>query len=184
MAAWDKYAYTPGLVFESPFSAYVLICRPGRELKYAEQHNEELDPLAAEFATHGAEYSYTNPDTQNLDRAAEIRGHFLNLDEFADEKNWSDEERELAAKRLLWACEKYPADIHLWSKPKVAAPWPTYAKTHHNQVPVLAETLGLVEQALVYERQNQARPSVVEKLTEVLDRQREDATAEESLTAA
>ena len=54
-------------------------------------------------------------------------------------------------------------------------PWPTYDKTHHFQISILAKELGLVQKALDYERNHKARPFVVEKLEEELSANPEPA---------
>ena len=181
MAVWDKHEYRPGLIFYSPHKAFVFHARPGRQLKWAEEHNESLDPLALEFAVHRGEFTYTDPDG-HTERGADIAGNFLDLDSYCEDHDWSEEERELCAKRLLWYCEKSPKDVRLWSAPKAPLPWPTYDTTHHKSIPTLAAQLGLVGEALNYESQNKKREEVLERLKEALN----EAVPEddESLAAA
>lgn len=54
-----------------------------------------------------------------------------------------------------------------------AAPWPTYDTTHHNRIPPLAEELGVVEDAIGYERANKNRATVIAALEERLPAQAE-----------
>lgn len=161
--------YRPGLVFYSPFSAYQYIVRPLVKQYGPDGLTEigEIRELLAEFATHRGEYRYEDADG-NTQVAADIAGHFFNLDAQAEQKGWTDEEKEYVANRLLKACTQYPGEISLHTKAPVARPWPKYDETHHNSIPTLAEQLGLVAEALSYEQENKNRESVIEKLTELL----------------
>jgi hypothetical protein len=69
----------------------------------------------------------------------------------------------------------------LFSAPLPTPPWPTYEETHHKQIPVLAEQLGLVNEALAYER---AREKPRAEVTERLEGLLQGKVEEETLTAA
>lgn len=177
--------YRPGLVFHSPFSAYQYVVRP-KVTNYGPDGItpvSEIRELLAEFATHRGEYTYTDHDglTQV---AADIAGHFFDLDSQAEQKSWTDQEKELVANRLLKATEKFPGEIQLYTKKPAAKPWPKYDDAHHNTIPVLADQLGLVAEALLYERENKNRGSVVEKLEELQNAAPDVEAADEILTAA
>lgn len=177
MSRLDQYEYRPGLKFKSKYAA-TQVCVQGAEPIYTGSPPVQvgrLKEIVAEFATHGAEYTYTNPETGAQERAADIRGYFLDLDQQAYDKDWTDEEREMVAKKLLFVCDTEPGEIWLYSKPAVPKPWPKYDEAHHNQVATLAEQLGLVHEALAYEQENKNRESVVAKLKEIISAPTEDA---------
>lgn len=140
-------------------------------------------PLVAEFAKHGAEYEYKTVDGQ-VDKAADIRGHFFNTASAQQENKWTDEERESVEAVLDHWCERWPEAVWVTTVAKTEKPWPTYDDVHHKQIPTLAETLGLVAEALAYERENKNRGEVVEKLSELVNAAETAAVAEQSLTAA
>jgi len=168
----DDTGYQPGLIFWSKYAGYEYIVRPRKDKFSADGTVIDSTPeLVASWATHGGEYNYTDPDG-NTDKAADIRGHFFDLDQQAQDKGWSDEDRALVALVLLRNQSRFSAQYELYSAAAIPAPWPTYDKTHHNQVPVLAAQLGLVAESLAYEQQNAKRPSVVEKLQEELGKAR------------
>ena len=170
MALWDKYEYRPGLTFGSKIAAEVFIIRGRKDIFGSDGTKiDEIPEMLAEFAVHGGEYQYTNPDG-NLDVAANINGHFFDLDLTADEKDWTQEEKELAGKRLLWACEKFPGDIWLHSAPKVSLPWAKYDETPYAKIAATAELVGAVSEALAYEQQNKQRPSVIKELEAALSK--------------
>lgn len=168
--------------FQSKAAAYQVLVRP--EVKrYSPDGMVVIDtirPLTAEFGKWGAEYKFTNPMTGATDTTADIRGHFFDSVVAQEEEDWTDEEREVVEKVLLNLCNKVPEYVWVYSEPEVPAPWPTYDDTHHKQIPTLAETLGLVSEALLYEQKHKNRPEVTKLLEEALQR----ATVEEELTAA
>lgn len=84
-------------------------------------------------------------------------------------KGWTDEEREHVEKWML-AKPNYGQDF-VEVKPvvkEIVKPWPSYNSTHHFKVATLAAELGLLEEALEYERANKNRSGVVEALEEQL----------------
>jgi hypothetical protein len=171
-----------GKVYRSKAAAYQVLVRP--EIKKWDATGsvviDRIPPLTAEFAYHGGEFPFRNDLTGAMDMAADIRGHFFDSAQQAEDKGWSQEEHDIVVKVLDGLCVKAPEYIWEYSAPKVEKPWPTYDDTHHKQIPTLAETLGLVAEALQYEQQNKNRGEVVERLTAMLE---QPAEAEE-LTAA
>lgn len=174
-------------MFYSPIAAFQVICRPKTELVTPTGVvYDEIRELLAEFAIHGAEYSYTTADGFT-ERASDIRGHFFDLDAQAEQKGWDDDEKEIVARHLLRViCPTQPEFCQLHTEAPAGKPWPTYDSTHHNQIPTLAETLGLVAEALTYERQNKNRESVIVKLNELLSASASNSNApdDEDLIAA
>ena len=136
--------------------------------------------LVAEFGTGGPEYvgeAFGSPH-----QSADISGFFFDSELQATEKGWTDEERQIVEEKVLEACRKFPEYFWQIEARKATAPWPTYDKTPHTQIPLLATTTGTIHEALAYERQNKNRETVVAKLEEALAEN--DKAAEEALTAA
>lgn len=96
-------------------------------------------------------------------------------------KGWTDAERELVEKVML-AKPNYGQDF-VEMKPVekvIEKPWPSYASTHHFKVATLAAELGLIEEALAYEKANKNRQGVVDALEEQLTIRPKAGTAEEA----
>lgn len=167
-------------LFYSPFAAYQVLVRSERKIYTPDGMSiiDVIPPLTAEFARHDGEFDYTD-DTGMTRKGAMIRGNFFDLDVAAEENGWSDEDKETVRKVLLRQCQISPEQIRVHEPPKAAAPWPTYDDTHHNKIPVLASELGLLNEAIAYERQNKNRESVVAALEE----KKQAAVAVEELTA-
>jgi hypothetical protein len=179
--------YRPGLVFKAHEKSrgHQEICRKNYK-QFATDGTvmSETRELIAEFAVHGAEYTYIDPDGRT-ERAADIRMGWFDLDSQAQQKNWDANEKEIVARHMIRMAEARPGgDFTLWSKPAAQKPWPKYDETHHNAISTLADQLGLVGEALVYESENKNRDSVVAKLNELLSAEQVAVTTEESLTAA
>lgn len=179
-------AITNGKVYGSKASAYQILVRPRKDV-WNHDGSVLIDTrpaLTAEFAYHGGEFTFHNPLTGSQDIGADIRGHFFDSAEQAREKGWSQEEHDMVVAAVDRKCQSEPEYVWEVTLAKVAAPWPTYDKTHHNQIPVLAEQLGLVAEALAYEQQEKARPAVVEKLSELVNHAQAVDDASDLLTAA
>jgi hypothetical protein len=193
MALWDKYQYEPGLTFGSAFSAQRVVLRARKDIYAADGTKiNEIPELVAEFATHGGEFDYENPN-QEQDKAAMIFGNYFDLDSFCDANDLDAEERNLCAKRLLWWADRAPSEIWLHSVPKLPAPWPKYDQAHPKSIANLADQLGLLAEALAYEEQNKNRAGVVKALRDALSKEQaspapeivfDPAEEEDALTAA
>lgn len=175
-----------GKIYGSKASAYQVLVRPRKDIW---NHDgsvliDQRDPLTAEFAFHGGEFTFHNPLTGADDVGADIRGHFLDSAQQAEEKGWTQEEHDMVVQALDRKCKSEPEYVWEVTLSKVAAPWPTYDSAHHNTIPQLAETLGLVGEALAYEQQEKNRPAVVEKLTELVNAAQAQDDAADLLTAA
>lgn len=183
----DTTYYRPGLVFKAhPKSqGHQEICRGHfKQLALTGEVISEVPALIADFAVHGGEYDYEDPDGRQA-RAADMRLGWFDLDSQADQKGWGPDEKEIVARHMLRMAEKRPGgDFTLYSKAPAAKPWPTYDEAHHSQVVTIAKTIGVVAEALNYESENKARPSVVADLRKELEAAQTEAATEESLTAA
>lgn len=167
----SKTYYRPGLVFKAHEKAqgHQEICRSYKPIYSADGTViDEIRELNAEFGVYGNQYRYIDPDTQREETGSEFRGGYFNLDQQAEDKGWTDDEKEIVARHLTRLAENGRGQFTLYSRPKVGAPWPTYDETHHSKIVDLATTLGLVSEALLYEEQEKARPSVVEGLRAAL----------------
>lgn len=173
-ATAGKTFYRPGLVFKAKEKSqgHDEICRKYAPPVYTPDGGaivrEPIRELVAEFGVYGHEYSYTDPMTGMQEIGSDFRGGYFNLDEQAAEKGWDDIEKEIVARHLLNMLDKSWCQFTLHSQAKVAAPWPTYDTTHHSKIVDLAATLGLLGEALRYEKQEKNRPSVIEGLSEAL----------------
>ena len=151
----------------------------GLNWDYDEHTIQDTADLLVSSGMRDAGYTYVNIDGAE-DVAADIRGHFFDLDAQAEQKGWSDEEKEIVARHMIRMCQRFPGgDFSLYSKPKLPAPWPRYDETHHAKIADLAEQLGLVAEALAYEKENKKRSSVISDLERILA-----SKAEEELAAA
>lgn len=168
-------------LFRSRYAAYQVLVRSERKIWDATGSViiDTVPPLTAEFAKHLGEFDWQDTDGSTR-RGADIRGHFFDLDSSAEENGWSDTDKELVRTTLLRLCQQAPGDIWVHESPRATAPWPTYDTTHHNKIPVLAEELGLLDEAISYESQQKNRESVIAALEE---RKRTAQVAQE-LTAA
>lgn len=124
---------------------------------------EWTKPLVAEFAQHGGTFTFHNHLTGATDTAADIRGHYFDSAAQAMEKGWTQEEHDIVVEALDLLCQRYGG---VWEiqHAKAALPWPTYDDTHHSQIAKFAAGVGLVSEALAYERENKNRPGVVKEL--------------------
>jgi len=86
-----------------------------------------------------------------------------------ERQGWTDEMREKVEQFML-AKPNYGQDFTQVEKVAVEAgkPWASYDETHHFKIPGLAAELGLLDEALEYERANKNRESVVSGLEEKL----------------
>lgn len=153
---------------------------------------EEIRPLWAEFGVYGNEYQPAGADGEPINdmfdgtplRFADIRGGFFDLDTQAEEKGWSDGEKEIVARHMLRKLRDPDCLFLLAEERRVAAPWPTYDSTHHKSIPGLAVQLGLAREALVYESQNRKRAEVIEKLRESVAAPVVETVSEDDLVVA
>ena len=136
-------------------------------------HSKEI---VAEFGVAGPEVSRLDENGDQVNdqytgeplKAVSIVGGVLDLQAQAEQKGWTPEEVEMVRAKLDYACRTEPDKVRRRSKARAAAPWATYDTIHHKKIPVLAEQLGLVAEALSYEKENKNRDEVVSKLEAAL----------------
>ena len=149
-----------GLVFQSVAAAYQFHVRPERPLYDHGILIGKEKELVAEFGDMDAAPIH-NQDTG--EDYYQVRGHYFNSLEQARKKGWTDDERAMVEKKLL--VFQKPADHWLHTKPPAGRPWPTYDDTAAAGVATLAAQLGLVSEALAYEKENKNRKTVIEALS-------------------
>lgn len=167
-------------IYQSKYAAYRKSVRPEIPKWEAGVIVDVLPRLVAEFG-QTSEYAYPNPeDPDQMITGIETRGHFFFLEEQAAQKGWTPEETELVRIALDRQCKKTPTDVWLYTAPAPAKPWPTYDEMHEAQIAVFAEQLGLIAEAIAYEKHNLKRKDVLKSLSEAQDK----AAGLEELTAA
>jgi hypothetical protein len=175
-----------GKVYQSKASSFVVQVQSRDPIRWNTQGApvEFSRELHAEFARHLGEFRFDNELTGSKDIGADIRGHFFDSAQQAEEKGWTQEEHDWVVSEIDRLCSTQPEFVWEFSRPKVPAPWPTYDQAHHKQIPTLAEQLGLVGESLQYEQQNKNRAEIVERLTELVNAATVATVTDEELTAA
>lgn len=144
-------------------------------------HPDYRKPIIVSFAVHRGEFKYVDPMTGREEIGADIAGGFFDSVEAQQREGWTDDEREMVERRLLSLSETWSEAVQPYEEAPVAVPWPTYdAATNYLEIASLAEKLGLLGEALAYERQNKNRDGVVKALEAKLA----DKQADETLVAA
>lgn len=171
-------------IYESPYSMYQETVQ-GKEPIYAGASATVIGytkEIVAEFGKAFPEVDRVTYDREGnpqpvLDvgtgeplKSALIVGGVFDLQAQAQEKGWTDEEIEMVRKALDHVCAVAPGLVKRRSAVRAAVPVATYDTLHHKQIPALMEQLGLVGEALNYERENKNRSEVVAKLEELLSK--------------
>jgi hypothetical protein len=112
---------------------------------------------------------------------ADIRGGAFDLDAAVVYYGWDDDQRDMAARKLLRiALDPRHPEVALYEPTPPTPPWPTYDKlTNYLEIAKLADDLGLLEEAFAYERYSKGRKGVLE----ALDARKRDHEAEAALVA-
>lgn len=180
-----------GKVYKSKFKGFRLQTR-SEAVVYHPATGVEINrvpALTAEFGVFGDEIDIPiDPEhpEDGTHRGAVITGGYFDTADAAERLGWTDEEHETIINDLDRWCTKWPEAVQLVTRVPAGKPWPTYDDVKADQIAVLAETLGLVVEALAYEQENKARKTVVGALEELLAAREVpvEPVAEESLTAA
>ena len=196
----EQYTYRPGLIFLSKHAGLLVALWPERYHVYPDGQREMVAPPGFADFELGVETSSEfipvdddgNPVTTSpvfgmesysmmSNERAQIRGGAFDLDLAVRYYGWSDEQREMAAQKLLmWANDKTKPYISLYEPKPPQPPWPTYdTMKNYLEIAKLADDLGLLNEALGYERLTKNRPGIME----AMETRRRDREAEETLTA-
>lgn len=192
MAENETY-YRPGLLFLAKAPGYVLhvrddvfhaplpdgsreLARPALVADFGEGLTAPVAQMVADDGTPLTPYETLGAEFAQRMQFADVRGGAFDLDAAAQRYEWTEEEREFVARRMLRLCARPEfTDFRLWEPVAPGPPWPTYDDAHHFRVAALAEELGLVPEALAYERATKNRSSVVEGLEAKLGEQAVEA---------
>ena len=185
MARPRSVKITGGKLYGSKASAFQVIVQGKEPIRWNAAGNpvEWQKELVAEFGTHLGEFLAEDFLTKSTERYADIRGHYFDSAQQAEEKGWTQDEHDMVVESVDYQCKLTPEYVWEIKAAKAEKPWPKYDDAHHNAIPGLAEQLGLVAEALVYERQNKNRESVVKGLEDKLAATEVAAEAEEIVAA-
>ena len=105
------------------------------------------------------------PIDQDTNEHATARPRISGFDSFQAqaENGWTDEEREIVEQALL-SSPHMGTDHILLEAVKAEKPWPTYDEDSPEQIVTIARAIGLVDAAITYERENQARREILVEL--------------------
>lgn len=149
--------------------------------------DQKVDAVRAEFGEWGPEVDVPLPGTDydadgnplQSQKGAVMRGHYFDSEIAQKQKGWTDEQTEAVVRRLDYIAENMPSLCERMTEAKAEAPWPTYDTMHHNSIAGFAQQAGMIEQAMLYERQNKNREHVLQQLQE----KQAEAHASDALTA-
>jgi hypothetical protein len=196
----ERYAYRPGLIFLSRHAGLTVGLWPERYHTYPDGQREMISPPGgAEFdlglqsvPEFIPEDDEGNPVTtapvlgmENYHSMsnvwADIRGGAFDLDAAAAHYNWTDEQRDMAALKLLkMALDPRETRVTLFEPAPPNPPWPTYDQlTNYLEIAKLADDLGLLDAALTYEMYTKKRKGVLD----AIQARRQAHEAEAALTA-
>ncbi len=159
--------------YVSPYKNYCQVVRHRTPLRWDVSGSTVLEwqeRLAAEFGTLGDEQAVLNPLTGEMTLVADIRTGVYDTLEAQKQNGWTDDERLLVEWKLDEVAAKNPAFVRKLVPQHVAAPapWQTYDSTGADRVAAVAAELGLVPEALRYERENLNRVTLVAALEAAL----------------
>lgn len=165
--------------FASRFAKYRFTARNGRDMVLADGQRQELTrELRVKFdrltlQEDEIKFAIRNMVHKGLPIDRDTEEHFSprsrisGLDTFRAQEfyGWTDEEREIVEEKLRTSIHHGTDHIELVPVP-TALPWPNYSTTPLEELVAIAKAIGVVDQALAYERENQNRPEVLEALSE------------------
>jgi len=127
--------------------------------------------ISAKFGRLGDEQAVFNPLTGEMVMVADIQSGVYDTEVAQAQEGWTDEEREMVERKLDEIADRIPAYVQKLVPVHVAAPapWQTYDQTAPEKVAALAAELGLVPEALRYERENANREPIVTALEAAMD---------------
>lgn len=159
-------------VYQSGYAALQVLVRP--EIPFYHPitgvETSKVPRLTADFGIYGSEFNAASPLTGEIEPHALIYGHYFDTEVAAEREEWTDEERASVEAALDKLCHDQPyliAKVDL-SKPPALPPWPTYDKTAEKMIVEYAISLGLVQETVVYEQENEDREAIVVQLNDWL----------------
>lgn len=129
----------------------------------------KIRPILADhvcFGTAGPEQTMFSPESGTMIAVADIQGGFYNTAEKAKEFGWNDDEHQLVIDKLREVQRTRPDYVQEVVAVRVAAPlpWSTYDELSPAEIVEFAPKLRLIAEAVRYERENLARPDVINPL--------------------
>jgi hypothetical protein len=196
----DPYAYRPGLIFLSKHAGLTISLWPEQYHTYPDGQREMIRPPGgAEFdlgLQSAPEFIPEDEDGNPVTTApvlgmenyhsmpnvwADLRGGAFDLDAAREYYDWTEEQRDMAARKLLkLALDPKIAYVTLYEPVPPSPPWPTYDNLqNYLEIAKLADDLGFLEEAIAYEMYTKKRKGVLE----ALHARKRDHEAEAALTA-
>lgn len=156
--------------FRSNFKCFCMVVRHGHKIYHPVTGLEtgSVKRLAAEFGIHGGEYMVVDSDGRESGPYADIRGHFFDIDVASEKEGWTEDEKEAVRTALIRKASQWPEAVQIHSVARTKIPFPTYHDVPGDKVAQLVIDLGIAEQSLAYEQENENRPEVVNPLQEFL----------------
>lgn len=162
--------YRPGLMFLSNSSNLQYFIR-GPEM-YANPHTGEREQIAPAIMAEFGDQSLSGREVADAEGTprADIRGGAFDLDETAKALEWGDDIKEMVARKMLRALEDSSfRDFWLYEAPVPKEPWNNYDVMEPEKILEFAQTLGLVGDAINYERHNQNRVDLIAGLEDLIE---------------
>jgi hypothetical protein len=148
--------------------------------------------ILAEFGVAEGEYMVTDKNGEPMldegtglpfGRTANIRGHYFDSRAQQEQKGWTDAEHDRVVARLQHLCVQEPQDVWALEDVRLAPPLPGWESLSAARRIAISAELGLVGDALAYERQQNTDPDLIAKLERKVAAQVSDAALEAELVA-
>lgn len=161
------------IIRDEVYDPHIVPGRPPRVIKPV---------LTVDFGDFGAATPYESGGLPEFGAGqymvADIRGGFIDLDSLIETKKsqrqWDEDDIEAVRYELEQAVTNpqspFYGDIEEYVHKAPDAPWPSYDEMPPQRIAVFAVDAGLVQEALHYEGQTQARPEVLAALRGAADR--------------
>lgn len=165
--------------FTSRYAAFQAFVRDPEKQYFPDGRDRTIRPeLVANFAEDATDETYEGQEGEP-NYVAMRGGGFFDSELAKERHGWTDEEHNAVVDHLLML-EKTTGDVKRHEVAKPIPPWPTYDDMHAEFVADNAITMGLAQEALLYEQRTLNRDVVVENLSEYVQRH----AGESELTAA
>lgn len=113
-----------------------------------------------------------------------IRGGCFDTDEAAERLGWTPDEKTLVEQKLLSLARDPKEPITLWEPPAPECPLPGWEKLSPARILSISAELGVVAEALAYERATENRAELTAMLEKKLGQAQHDRAVDDALTAA
>lgn len=155
-------------LYRSPHKGFVQKVRSSVPIRHPQSGVEvdRIPSLRAEFGVFSPETTMVNPETGAFTAVADIRGGFFDTEAAGNRNGWSEDDMTLVDLVLRKVCRERPDYVQEIVPVHVPAPlpWATYGNADAQTAARLAVELGLVPEALRYERESLNRPDTIDAL--------------------